>query len=327
MAIKIRKKEEAQENAQLEVKEPEVVAAGEPEADVKIPEMNDKFLMSSSSAVAWLMKNRRMVTFFVIVIVVACLAVIGYFRIVENGMTARSSELDVAFTTLAAPTEDQAAQEEAYREAALAKQGISAQADEILRYSYKVPDDAKRFEVVENYLNETVPKLAGEDLESAASLLQAGVAMRRNDLDNATAAYDRAVAGNDDVKLFALLGQAEILVQNKKYDEAIAKYNEIANLSSGYASFAILSQAQIYELKGDKEKAVAAYVRVIRDYGQQNDHAVAEARLRMLTPDWQKLIVQNDAAAPDSAPASEPAAQDQPAAPSEQAPLAPAAGT
>ena len=82
MAIKIRKKEEAQEVAQLDVKEPEVVAAGESEADVKIPEMNDKFLMSSGSVVAWLMKNRRLVTFFVIVIVVACLAVIGYFKIV-----------------------------------------------------------------------------------------------------------------------------------------------------------------------------------------------------------------------------------------------------
>ena len=323
MAIKIRKKEEAQEVAQLDVKEPEVVAAGESEADVKIPEMNDKFLMSSGSVVAWLMKNRRLVTFFVIVIVVACLAIIGYFKIVENGMIVRSSGLDAAFTTLAAPTEDQAAQEEAYREAALARQGISAQADEILRYSYKVPDDAKRFEVVENYLNDTVPKFAGEDLEAAASLLQAGVAMRRNNLEIATAAYDRAAAGNDDVRLFALLGQAETLVQNKKFDEAVAKYNEIANLSSGYASFAILSQAQIYELKGDKEKAVASYVRVIRDYGQQNDHAVAQARLRMLTPDWQKLIIQNGAAAPEAAPA----AQDQLAAPSEQAPLAPAAGT
>ncbi len=317
MAIQVRKKEEAQEQAQAQVEnETEVVEAGAPEVNVKLPEMNDKFLMSSGNAMAWLMEHRRMVILVVCLVIVGCLSVIGVMRFQENGRVGRSELLSKAFVTLDAPTQEEAKNLESQRQAALTKQGIAAETSDILKVEYAVPDDAKRFALVQKYMTETANTLDSSEAGSSGRLLLAGVSMQNAKVDEAIKNYETAMAGSPDIRLFAIIGEAEALVESKKYDEAIAKYDQLASIGAGYGSYAKLSQAQIYEMTGKKDEAISAYTSVIRDFGQQDDHQVATARLRMLTPDWQKLIAGDQAAVPgagDPAPVADSAAPVAPA--------------
>ncbi len=301
MAIQIRKKESAPQEALLDVKEAEVVGPGEPDANVKVPEMNDKFLMSSGTIVEWLMKNRRMVTLVITIIVVVCLSCIGYLKIQENGRVDRSALLDQAFTTLEAPTESVAKM----TEEAIAQQnreaGLGLNDENVLHYSYTVPNDKVRFTAIQKNLEETAPSLAGTELEDFVTLFLAGTSSQLNDSAKANANFAKTEnSANADIKLFSLIGEADLLLSDKKYDEAIAKYNVIASMGSAYVSFANMQQGRIYELQGDVPKAVAMYVKVFKNPRQEN-HADAENRLRLLDPNWQTLVSATDG---DNAPAA-----------------------
>jgi len=290
MAIQIRKKESAPQEAQLEVKEAEVVGAGEPDVNVKVPEMNDKFLMSSGTIVEWLMKNRRMVTLCIAVVVVVCLSVIGYMKIVENGRMDRSALLDPVLTTLQAPTADQAKRIEQETADYIKRNGILVQEEDLPHYSYTVPNDKTRFTAIQKSLEETAPSLANTELQDAVSLFLAGTAAQLGDNDKAAQGFSNtSKSANTDIRFFSLLGEAEALVTKKAYDQAISKYDIVASLGTAYVPYANMQQGRIYELQGDVPKAVAKYVQVFKNPRQEN-HAEAEARLRLLDPNWQTLL-------------------------------------
>jgi len=291
MAIKVRKKiEQAPEVSP--VKEAEVVDSGAPEVNVKVPVMDDRFLRASGSAVTWMMENRRMIFFVAGLVVAVCIGAIAFAYSKEASAVQRSSLLTNVFVTLDAPTEEEAQYIEAKREMQRAQMGIAANADDILRISYRVPDDRRRFQALHDYFVDIQTKLSGTSLAAPAALMQAGIAMRVGVLDVARAGYDKASQSTqEDIRLFGLLGKAEVLLDEKKFDEALAVYDAIIALNPGFASFATLSQGQIYELSGQIDKAISAYQSVIRDFGQTGDHRTALARLRLLTADWASLAV------------------------------------
>ncbi|MCL2326163.1 MAG: tetratricopeptide repeat protein [Proteobacteria bacterium] len=290
MAIKVRKKVEEPPKVVL-AKEAEVVEAGAPEVNVKVPVMDDRFLRASGSAVTWMMENRRMIFFVASLIVATCIGVIVFAHSKEASAVQRSSLLTNVFVTLDAPTDEEARRIEAEREAWRTRMGIEVNTDDILRISYTVPSDRRRFEALHAYFADVQAKLNGTSLAAPAALMQAGIAMRVGDLNLARAGYEQASQStHEDVRLFGLLGKAEVLLDEKKFDEALAVYDAITTLNPGFASFATLSQGQIYELSGQTDKAISAYQSVIRDFGQTADHRIAMARLRLLTADWASLV-------------------------------------
>ena len=321
MAIQVRKKENKVE--EVEVKEAEVVEAGAPNVDVKLPPMTDKFLMTSGSAFSWMMEHRRMIILVIAIVVAVCLSFIAVMNSQENARVEKSSILSTVFVTLHAPTKAQAEERDAQAKAEFERKGIAAETNSYLQYRYTVPDDATRYKGLTKYLNDNMPALAETELAPTAELLLAGVATHNGDMETAATAFNKAKTGSQDLKLFALFGEAENLTQEKKYAEAIAKYDEIDQLAAGYGSYIKLTQGNIYEMMGDTENAIKAYTSVFRDYNIDSDHVIAQTRLRLLTPDWQALIL--PAAAPAAAaPAAAPEAAPAPTAAPEAAP-APAA--
>ena len=333
MAIQVRKKENRVQ--EVEVKEPEVVEAGAPNVDVKLPPMTDKFLMTSGSALAWMMEHRRMIILVIAVVVVVCLSLIGVMNKQENEKVSKSSILSTVFVTLQAPTKAKAEEQDAQAKADFERKGIAAETNSYLKYEYTVPDDETRFKGIKKYLNDNMHEFDNTELVPMAQLLLAGAATHIGDTDTATAAFAKSQAGSADLKLFALLGEAETLTQAKQYTEAIAKYDEIDRLAAGYGSYIKLAQGNIYEIMGDKENAIKAYTTVFRDYDYDADHVIALTRLRLLTPDWQQLTLPAAQPVPVMPPAADAAAApaaDAPApaaAPAADAPApaaAPAAG-
>ncbi len=339
MAIQVRKKENNTAQ-QVEAKEAEVVAAGTPDVSVKLPPMTDKFLMTSGTAMSWMMENRRMIILCVSVVVVVCLGIIGAMKIQENAKVEMSSKLSTVFATLHAPTKAEAEALNERAKAEFERQGISADTNDYLRFDYVVPSDEERYAALKTYMGTTIGEVEGTELLPSAQLLLAGVATHSGDLTMADAAYKKAESGSKDIRLFALLGEAENLTQNKKYQEAIAKYEEIDRMSAGYGSYIRLAQGNLYELMGDKENAIKVYTSVFRDFNHDTDHNIALTRLRLLTPEWKTLTLapaaqpvaaptQPAAASNPSAAPTQPAAASNPSAaptqPAEAAPAAPVA--
>ncbi len=294
MAIKIHKKEaEAPKVLEPEVLPPSgsdakpAAASDNDVAGVKVPGLDDNFLRTSGTVMSWLMEHRRMVILVVTLIIVASFGYLGVLRTKESIATSKSSIMTDVFFTYNSVTKDEAAQIEAARLEYLKSQGIGAEASDILRYSNPVPNDQARYAAIEKYLNETLPDYKGEAIHSAGSLMLAGSTAKIHPADKAHPAYNEAAAStSQDVKLFAMLGQAEMLVGEQKYSEAIAKLDEIMAFEPGFSSYATYEKARIYEISGDKDKAVDAYKAVITKFNQKIDQDRAQARLRILIPDW-----------------------------------------
>lgn len=295
MAIKIHKKEaEAPKVLEPEVLPPSganAKPASAPDdndvAGVKVPGLDDNFLRTSGTIMSWLMENRRMVILVVTIIIVASFGYLGIQRANESVATSKSSIMTDVFFTYNSVTKDEAAQIEAARLEYLKSQGIGAEASDILRYSNPVPDDHARYVAIEKYLSQKLPEYNGEAIQTAGDLMLAGSIAKIHPADKALPVYDEAAtSASNDVKLFAMLGQAEMLVGEQKYADAIAKYDQIMAIEPGFSSFATFEKARIFEISGDNDKAVEAYKAVITNYNQKYDQDRAQARLRILIPDW-----------------------------------------
>lgn len=304
MAIKIRKA--ATEEKPVNALEPEVLPPeGSEEAEqseIKLPGFEDDFLKKSGNVMGWLMEHRRMVIFVVIVVLGVAFGYLGVRHYQESIMISRSSVMSDVFITYTAPTKAQADADEARRLEYMKSQGIAADAPDILRVTYTVPDDDKRFAAIENHLKTELPKHKGESIMPTGDLMLAGTTARRSSAE-AAPIYDEArKSENPDVQLFAVLGQTEMLVGEKKYDEAIARLDELIKLNSGFSSYATLEKGRIYEMKGEVDKAIAAYDQVMNEFNQPVDQQKAGARLRILTPDWASHMKAAPAPAPAPAP-------------------------
>lgn len=293
MAIKIRKRVE--EEKRPEALEPEVLQpGGEPAADVSnvaVPGMDDKFLETSGSMMSWLMEHRRMVILVACVVVVAAFSWLGIRHGMEVNATSLSQNLSDAFVTYSAITKAEAQEIETAREQYLKSQGIAADTTDILRFTYSVPDDRARFAMIEKYLSATLPNLEGKEVGISGELMLAGAMARLSHRDGAAAAYEAARASRaPDVVMFADLGSIEMLLDAQKYDEAIARLDALMDRHPGMSAYATLQKGSIYELTGARDKAIAAYDKVIREFGQERDKAIATSRLRYLTADWREHL-------------------------------------
>lgn len=292
MAIKIRKKIE--EEAPRQPLEPEVLppeGASAAPKEATAPEMSDKFLATSGSIFSWLLEHRRMVIGVSCLIVIAAFSWFGIQRYLDSRVAASNEPLVSALVTYTAYTRAQADEIEAARQQYLESQGIAAETSDILRFSYTVPNDAARYGAIEAHLQKELPSITHEQTRTTGELMLAGTMARLDHKDGAQSAYDKAAASSNwDIKLFAQLGQVELLVSQKKNQEAIALLDTILTAHPGFSSYATLKKGRIYELNGDTDKAIAAYSQVVNEFGQDDDKAIASARLRFLTPDWQKHI-------------------------------------
>lgn len=309
MAIKIRKKVE--EEKVIQAAEPEVLPPEGSEAElkaaaeaVKIPGLDDKFLNRSSSAMSWILDHRRMVVLAITLVVLAAVAYLGITHAVEVSDTKLSSDLSPAFVTYTALTREEANQLEASRMAYFQSQGIAADADDILRVSYTVPDNKTRFAAIEKNLEQTLPTLSGETVADSGYLMMAGSAARLGHEQKALDAYDKAAKSkNLDVRLFAALGDAEQRVNMKKYDEAIAQLDNVIAKHPGLTSALTLEKARIYEVSGAVDKAIETYAKFSGEFGREVDRLVAVNRLKYLTPNWQTLVKPAVVPVPSSVPA------------------------
>lgn len=290
MAIKIRKKVE--EEVVIKANDPEVLPPeGSTEAvaeEVKIPGLDDKFLATSGSALQWIMDHRRMVIFVSCVIVAAAFVWIGVNHAIEAQNINKSQVLTSPFITYTALTHEEAQQLEAARRQYLAQQGIAADTTDVLKSNYSVPDDKTRFSSIAHYLSIELPSLASEDIGISGQLMLAGSQARLDKMNDAKNAYDKAATSKvGDVALFAQLGQVEVLVNAKQFDDAIAVLDKIMAKNPGLSAYATLEKGRIYEMANQIEKAIAAYAQVNREFGQENDKAMATSRLKYLTKDWE----------------------------------------
>ena len=300
MAIKIRKQEDNAKVLEPEVLPPEGQAA---ESEVKIPGMDDDFLRKSNSIMTWIMEHRRMVILVTCVVIVVAFSVLGVKKYIESQAIARSSIMTDAFVTYTALTKDEAAQLEQQRLEYMKQQGIAAEAPDILRTTYTVPDNRSRFVAIEKYLATALTKYPGESIETTGQLMLAGSAAKLHPANEVMPAYEKALGSqSSDVKLFAMLGKAEMLVGEKKYDEAITLLSQVMSQYPAFSSHATLEMGRIYEMSGATDKAIDAYKKVYTEFAHEADHQKALARLRYLTPNWSELT-KPAAPAPAAAPA------------------------
>lgn len=301
MAIKIHKKSEEEKKIQAlnpEVLPPEgeTLNAAQEQTDmpntdgIKAPEMNDKFMMRSSSAMSWLIENRRMVTLVIGVILAIAFIFIGIQKHAESVATEQSSKLlsDVLIS-YNAPTEELAKQINEERERYLKSQGIAAEADSALKFAITVPNERLRFIGIQQYLSKELgeKKFENTPIEKTGYLMLAGAVSRLSPAAEAEAVYHTASSSNNsDVKLFSMLGTAEMLVGQQKYDEAMALYDQIAINSAAFTSYVRFEKARIYEIKGAIQDAIAQYDLILRESGDVAAKTRATSQLRLLTPDW-----------------------------------------
>lgn len=302
MAIQIRKK--AEEEKKVQVLEPDVLPPENAESmddliraqKAQAPGMEDKFVMRSGNAMAWLMEHRRMVLLVTILILVAAFSWIGVQKYQESIATSQSSDvLSDAFVTYAAYTKAQADQIENERYEYFKSQGIAAEADDILHFSYTVPDDRSRFAAIEKHLDTVIPTYAGNPIEASASLMLAGTKAKIRDAASAQTAYQKAETSlSRDVKLFGMLGEAEMLIGQKKLDEALKKLEDVVVDNPALTSQVTYEKGRIFEMKGDMENALAMYDQLIQTSGNSIPKQKAKVRLRILTPDWAERIAKQE---------------------------------
>lgn len=301
MAIKIRKRVEAAapvEEQKIEALEPEVLPPEGQEGEdsqavdtgstVNVPGMEDKFLSTSNNVMAWLMEHRRAVGGIVGFLVLVALIWNGVIYMNEKSATEKSMVMSDAFVTYTALTKAQADEIEAARMEYMKSQGIAADAPDILRVTYTVPDDQKRHAAISQHLENELPKYAADQISASGQLMLAGSKSMIQDATKASAAYDTAVKNSTskDVQLFAKLGQVEMLIGAKNYDGAIAKLDEIMKENATFSAHVMLEKGRIYEMTGKTSEAIAAYDEVANGLGKPEDQQAALSRLRVLTPDW-----------------------------------------
>ena len=262
--------------------------------DAKAPEMNDKFMMRSSNAMAWLLENRRMVTLVIGSILAIAIIYIVVMRHVESVATDQSSELlSDTLISYNAPTEELAKRINEERERYLKSQGIAAEADFALKFSITVPDDHVRYVGIQKYLSQALEskKFEGTAVEKTGYLMLAGTTARLKPAAEAEAIYKTASSSESkDVDLFAKLGMAEMLVGQQKYDEAMVLYDKIAAENAAFTSYARFEKARLFEIKGSVQDAIAQYDLILRESGDVSAKSRATAQLRLLTPDWKSHV-------------------------------------
>jgi tetratricopeptide (TPR) repeat protein len=303
VAIKIRKKVESPEEREII---PEVVDEDQDLSNaIRIPDksMDDRFVRSSATFFAWVLEHGRQIALAIVIIVVCVIAISYFARSKEASLAEKSSSLSDVLVTLRAPTQAQADAELAMAQARLQQQGIDADTQEVLNYTYTVPSEEVRREVIYNHLQKSLPTFQGELIQAPFELMSAGFGMRVGKIDEAQRDYEKAtLSKNEDIRFFALLGKATILSGELKYDEAIKVYEEIQLISGGYyASFAELNMGRLYEEAKEIDKAIEVYSSVVRNHKNPSDIHAATERLKLLSPQWEEIIrPQVPAAIPES---------------------------
>lgn len=308
MAIKIRKKVDSPETTEQQSLSPEIVDEEQDLSNaIRIPDkaMDDRFVRTSGTLFSWVLENGRKIALVAAIIVICVIAIVIFSRSKESDIAEKSTVLGDALITLRAPTQEQANADLALQQARLQQQGIAADTQEVLAFSYTVPNDQVRREVIYDHLQKSVPVFKGQAIQIPVELMSAGFAMQLGKIEEAQRDYNSAATTTDeDIRLFAQLGQANILAGQGNYEEAIKVYEEIQSSSgSFYASFATLNIARLYEESKNNEKAIQAYTKVVKEYNQPSDVHAATERLKLLTPKWEEIIAPQ-AILPANAPQS-----------------------
>lgn len=141
----------------------------------------------------------------------------------------------------------------------------------------KLPEAAKVFDELAQ--TGSAPELFAD----LGRIYGAQVALSQGEFAKAAAGFNAAGGGVDGfLQQRVLVNEAYALEGNQQFADAASHFAQAAAAGGPYTAIAILGEARNAERAGDNAKAKAAYQKLLADFPEAPERALAEARLAAL---------------------------------------------